>query len=122
MPGILPYADRVTWWKRNLIFVVSPTDTEKGKVHNVRRREGGPLDETKTEVHYEQHRNVGDHRSCRILRHLRHLGILQMLGSSPSRVRNLNEDEGRGKRAAPLVLYLQSICNSLTWGCYNVDV
>ena len=76
----------------------------------------------KTEVHYEQHRNVGDHRSCRVLRHLRHLGILQMLGASPSRVRNLNEDEGRGDQAAPLVFYLQSICNPLTWGCYNVGV
>ena len=80
-------------------------------MHNVRRREDGPLDETKTEVHYEQHRNVGHHRSCRILRHLRHLGMLQVLGASPSRVRNLNEDEGRGEQVTPLVFYLQSICN-----------
>ena len=76
----------------------------------------------KTEVHYEQHHHVARHRSCRILRHLRHLVILQMLGASPSRVRNLNEDEGRGKRATPLVFYLQSICNSLTLGCYNSGV
>ena len=76
----------------------------------------------KTEVHYEQHRNVGDHRSRRVLRHLRHLGMLQVLGPPPSRMRDLNEDEGRGEQAAPLVFYLQSICNSLTWGCYNGDV
>ena len=47
----------------------------------------------KTEVHYEQHRNVGDHRSCRVLRHLRHLGMLQVLGTPPSRVRDLSEKE-----------------------------
>ena len=91
-------------------------------MHNVRRREKWISRSNKTEVHYEQHRNVGHHRSCRILRHLRHLGVLQMLGASPSRVRNLNEDEGRGEQAAPLVFYLQSICNPLTWGCYNVGV
>ena len=90
-------------------------------MHNVRRREDGPLDETKTEVHYEQHHHVARHRSCRILRHLWHLGILQMLGASPPRVRNLNKDEGRGDRATPLVFY-QFIRNSLTWGCYNVGV
>ena len=35
----------VAWRRleRSLIFVVSPTDTEKGKVHNVRRREGWAL-------------------------------------------------------------------------------
>ena len=74
------------------------------------------------EVHYEQHRNVGDHRSCRVLRHLRHLGMLQVLGASPSRVRDLNEDEGCGEWATPLVFYLQSICNPLTLGCYNAGV
>ena len=74
-----------------LIFVVSPTDREKGKVHNVRRREDGPLGKQKTEVHYEQHRNVGHHRSRRVLRHLRHLGMLQVLGTPPSRVRDLSE-------------------------------
>ena len=82
-------------------------------MHNVRRREGGPLDETKTEVHYEQHRNVGDHRSCRVLRHLRHLGMLQVLGPPPSRMRDLNEGEGRGEQATPLVflspIHLQSV-------------
>ena len=51
----------------------------------------GSLDQTKTEVHYEQHRNVGDHRSCRILCYLRHLGMLQVLGPPPSRVRDLSE-------------------------------
>ena len=118
MPGILPYADRVTWWKRNLIFVVSPTDTEKGKVHNVRRRENPTSPwwlrrgkmvlsiKQKTEVHYEQHHHVARHRSCRILRHLRHLGMLQVLGPPPSRVRDLNQDEGRGEQATPLVFYL----------------
>lgn len=71
---------------RNLIAVVSPTDTGGGIVHNVRR-----------------------------------LGMLQVLGSPP-RVRDLNKDEGRGVRATPLVFYLKSVSNSLTWGCYNVDV
>ena len=71
---------------RNLIAVVSPTDTGGGIVHNVRR-----------------------------------LGMLQVLGSPP-RVRDLNKDEGRGVRATPLVFYLKSVSNSLTWGCYNVGV
>ena len=53
----------------------------------------GPFRQNKTEVHYEQHRNVGDHRSCRVLRHLRHLGMLQVLGPPPSRVCDLNEAE-----------------------------
>jgi hypothetical protein len=44
-------------------------------------------------VQYEQHRNVGDHRSYRVLRHLRHLGVLQVLGPPPSRMRDLNEAE-----------------------------
>ena len=82
----------------------------------------GPFRRNKTEVHYEQHRNVGHHWSRRVLRHLRHLGMLQVLGASPSRVRNLNEDEGRGEQVTPLVFYLQSICNPLTWGCYNGGV
>ena len=74
----------------------------------------GSLDQTKAEVHYEQHYHVARHRSCRVLRRLRHLGMLQVLGASPSRVRDLNEDEGRGEQATPLVFYLQSICNPLT--------
>ena len=82
----------------------------------------GSLGKTKTEVHYEQHHHVARHRSCRIFRHLRHLGILQVLGASPSRVRNLNEDEGHGGQATPLVFYLSFICNSLTWDCYNGGV
>ena len=82
----------------------------------------GSLDKTKTEVHYEQHYPVARNRSGRILRHLRHLGMLQVLGPPPSRMRDLNEDEGRGEQATPLVFYLQSICNPLTWGCYNSDV
>ena len=91
--------------ERNLISVVSPTDTRKGKGHNVRRREDGPLDETKTEVHYEQHRNVGDYRSCRVFRHLRHLGMLQVLGPPPSRVRDLKEAQARRKRRACAIIW-----------------
>ena len=55
----------------------------------------GPFRQNKMEVHYEQHRNVGHHRSRRILRHLWYLGMLQVLGSSPSRVRDLNKRKGR---------------------------
>ena len=53
----------------------------------------GPFRQDKTEVQYEQHRNVGDHRSYRVLRHLRQLGVLQVLGPPPSRMRDLNEAE-----------------------------
>ena len=53
----------------------------------------GPFRPDKTEVQYEQHRNVGDHRSYRVLRHLRHLGMLQVLGPPPPRMRDLNEAE-----------------------------
>lgn len=55
------------------------------------------------------------------MHNVRRLGMLQVLGSPP-RVRDLNKDEGRGVRATPLVFYLKSVSNSLTWGCYNVGV
>ena len=72
----------------------------------------GPSRSNKTEVHYEQHRNVGCRWNDRILRHLRHLGMLQVLGS-PSRVRDLNESEGavswRGVSDTPRQLFYRSV-------------
>ena len=46
----------------------------------------------KTEVHYEQHRNVGCRRNDCVLCHLRRLGMLQVLGPPPW-VCDLNESE-----------------------------
>ena len=75
----------------------------------------GPFRQNKTEVHYEQYRNVGHHRSCRVLRHLWHLGMLQVLGPPPSRVRNLNEAEiaisWRGVSDTPRQLFADGLRN-----------
>ena len=84
-------------------------------MHNVRRREKWVSRQNKTEVRYEQHRNVGRHRNGRILRHLWRLGMLQV--SPSSRLRDLNETEGRGGSATPLRFYLKSVYNPLTLDC-----
>ena len=74
-----------------------------------------------TVLHYEQHRNVARRWNDCVLRYLRRLGMLQVLGSPP-RVRDLNKGEGRGVRTTPLVFYLPSVSNSLTRDCYNMGV
>ena len=74
-----------------------------------------------TVLHYEQHRNVARRWNDCVLRYLRRLGMLQVLGSPP-RVRDLNKGEGRGVRTTPLVFYLPAVSNSLTRDCYNMGV
>ena len=58
----------------------------------------GPFRQNKTEVHYEQHRHVDCHWRDRILRHLRHLGMLPVLVPPPSRLCDLNEVKSTGGR------------------------
>ena len=96
-----------------MISVVSPTDTEKGKVHNVRRREKLVSRQSKTEVHYEQHHHVARHWSDCVLCLRRHLGAQPLVGRPP-RLRGVKEakpESWRGVSDTPRQLFtdLQSV-------------